>query len=431
MSISNFTHANTSIPLDIGCDDLNCKNLAVSNMMNVNDINVLGNVTGIALNNLDDVSYIAGPNNNEVLTYDSLFGEWQNKPIPSGVTTYLGLSDTPANYSGDGLRAPRVNLAENAMEFSNLVIGNSTSTSDIVLGGGATSTGTFTSLNVLGTTTSSNNSINIKGTVNNSGGSICIGNGSTTTNAASGLAIGANASCDGFLAIALGSATVNAASNNAIAIGNTADATGINAICIGASTVNGTGTIAIGNGLSSGANEEKFGTGYAYNNSSTNYTLAGLAGTGTQTVQANASGVLARGPILTQGSFLPTASNVTNISITAINGYYWQQIGDTVTCHFTVLINTPTIPGVSRFDLNLPVARSTSGNFANTALVRGGLSVQAIDNAANRANQGNGDNFGSEGIISVSGTETVRIAIGFTSIVNTLWMVSGTFAYRI
>ena len=69
---------------DVKANDIECNNLSVANMMNVTDINVLGNITGIALNNLDDVSYIAGPNNGEVLTYDSLFQEWQNKPAAGG-----------------------------------------------------------------------------------------------------------------------------------------------------------------------------------------------------------------------------------------------------------------------------------------------------------------------------------------------------------
>ena len=72
---------------DVKANDIECNNLSVANMMNVTDINVLGNITGIALNNLDDVSYIAGPNNGEVLTYDSLFQEWQNKPAAGGGIT--------------------------------------------------------------------------------------------------------------------------------------------------------------------------------------------------------------------------------------------------------------------------------------------------------------------------------------------------------
>ncbi len=85
MSLHNLSVGGTAKSFaDIKADDIECNNLSISNALNVQDLNVLGNTTGIALNNLDDVSYVAGPNNGEVLTYDSLFQEWQNKPISAG-----------------------------------------------------------------------------------------------------------------------------------------------------------------------------------------------------------------------------------------------------------------------------------------------------------------------------------------------------------
>lgn len=43
--------------------------------------------------------------------------------ISSGVTTFTGLSDTPASYSGQGLKTVRVNTAANALEFYTPTLG--------------------------------------------------------------------------------------------------------------------------------------------------------------------------------------------------------------------------------------------------------------------------------------------------------------------
>jgi len=37
-----------------------------------------------------------------------------------GSTTFLGLTDTPSSYSGQGLKVVRVNVAENALEFASI-----------------------------------------------------------------------------------------------------------------------------------------------------------------------------------------------------------------------------------------------------------------------------------------------------------------------
>jgi len=52
----------------------------------------------IYLNNLVDVNFV-GPQDNDVLTFDSLTGNWTACPSNSS-TTFLGLDDTPHSYSG-------------------------------------------------------------------------------------------------------------------------------------------------------------------------------------------------------------------------------------------------------------------------------------------------------------------------------------------
>jgi len=60
---------------------------------------------------------ITTPTDTQVLTYDAGISKWINADAPSGVTTFIELNDVPNSYSGQALKAVRVNAAANALEF--------------------------------------------------------------------------------------------------------------------------------------------------------------------------------------------------------------------------------------------------------------------------------------------------------------------------
>lgn len=71
--------------------------------------NELATVLGaFSLGNLDDVD-IPSPNDGEVLTYNSISGNWESSTASAGVSEFTGLSDTPADYTNQALKKVRVN----------------------------------------------------------------------------------------------------------------------------------------------------------------------------------------------------------------------------------------------------------------------------------------------------------------------------------
>lgn len=60
---------------------------------------------------------LATPANGQVLTYQSSSGKWINAALPSVVTSFLGLTDTPDAYTGQANNFIRVNGAATGVEF--------------------------------------------------------------------------------------------------------------------------------------------------------------------------------------------------------------------------------------------------------------------------------------------------------------------------
>ena len=63
---------------------------------------------------LSDVD-LTGAANGQVLIYRD--GMFEMEAIPSGVTTFIALSDTPANFTGAAGRFVKVNAGANGLEF--------------------------------------------------------------------------------------------------------------------------------------------------------------------------------------------------------------------------------------------------------------------------------------------------------------------------
>lgn len=58
------------------------------------------------------------PSDGQVLTYDNANSRWAPAAPGTGVTTFVALNDTPANYTSSGGFSVRVNSGANALEFT-------------------------------------------------------------------------------------------------------------------------------------------------------------------------------------------------------------------------------------------------------------------------------------------------------------------------
>jgi hypothetical protein len=63
------------------------------------------------------------PSDQQVLTWDAGSGKWVWAASGSGVTAFIALNDTPANFSGSGGYMVKVNAGGTALEFANGVDG--------------------------------------------------------------------------------------------------------------------------------------------------------------------------------------------------------------------------------------------------------------------------------------------------------------------
>ena len=68
------------------------------------------------LTDLDDVN-APSPSNGQVLTWNNSTGRWEAQASGSGVTTFIALNDTPANFTGAASHHLKVNGAGDAIEF--------------------------------------------------------------------------------------------------------------------------------------------------------------------------------------------------------------------------------------------------------------------------------------------------------------------------
>jgi hypothetical protein len=86
---------------------------------------VQGSSNGVILLQPQNSSFLSGLSgvevtsvaDGEVLRYDSVTSTWKNAAVSGGITAFLGLTDTPSDYTGEALKLVRVNTGEDALEF--------------------------------------------------------------------------------------------------------------------------------------------------------------------------------------------------------------------------------------------------------------------------------------------------------------------------
>lgn len=79
-------------------------------------------IDAASIGDLSDVD-LTGAANGQVLVYRD--GVFEMEAPGSGVTTFIALTDTPANFSGSGGRIVKVNSAADALEFVDGIDGGS------------------------------------------------------------------------------------------------------------------------------------------------------------------------------------------------------------------------------------------------------------------------------------------------------------------
>lgn len=81
--------------------------------------------TRIGLADLDDLADVTAstPSDGQVLMWQTSTSKWIAAASPSGVTQFVSLNDTPANFTNAGGYIVKVNAAANALEFVNGIDG--------------------------------------------------------------------------------------------------------------------------------------------------------------------------------------------------------------------------------------------------------------------------------------------------------------------
>lgn len=74
----------------------------------------------VSLNDIGDVN-VAAVTDGQIISWDTTASEWQATSLPTGADgTFIGLTDTPLDYTGAGGQVLRVNAGATAVEFDSL-----------------------------------------------------------------------------------------------------------------------------------------------------------------------------------------------------------------------------------------------------------------------------------------------------------------------
>jgi len=88
--------------------------------------------------------------------------------------------------------------------------------------------------------------------------------------------------------------------------------------------------------------------------------ISSLAGTGTRTVVADASGNLAASTIVTSGTYTPTLTNTANITASSLTNATYTRIGDIVTVNIGFSVDPTAANTNTVLTITLPIARTVS-----------------------------------------------------------------------
>ncbi|WP_367154654.1 hypothetical protein [Methylomonas sp. HYX-M1] len=110
-------------PVDIGGKWVVDKISALASA-DITDFNTAADAR-VAAANIDALAnvHVPAPSNGQVLTYSTANSRWESAAAGNGVTEFVSLNDTPANYTGAGGAFVRVNAGATGLEFVTAIDG--------------------------------------------------------------------------------------------------------------------------------------------------------------------------------------------------------------------------------------------------------------------------------------------------------------------
>ena len=121
--VSTYNDATNKVDLDVDDFDITLTGAATGSGTVTDLANASIATTISSIKNIDDVFTTMSPNDGEVLTWDNANSRWASAVNPVGATAFVGLSDTPANFTGGAGKLVAVNTGETALEYVDKVDG--------------------------------------------------------------------------------------------------------------------------------------------------------------------------------------------------------------------------------------------------------------------------------------------------------------------
>lgn len=121
--VSTYNDVTNKVDLDVNDFDITLTG-ATTGTGTVTNLSNVSFATAIpSIKNIDDVFTTMTPADGHVLMWDNANSRWDAGAIPSGVTNFVGLSDTPANFTGGSGKLVAVNAGETALEYIDTIDG--------------------------------------------------------------------------------------------------------------------------------------------------------------------------------------------------------------------------------------------------------------------------------------------------------------------
>jgi len=119
--VSTYNDATNKVDLDVDDFDITLTGAATGSGTVTNLGNVSIATTVASIKDITDVSSPMTPADGQVLSWNNGNSEWEASALPSSVTNFVGLSDTPANFTGAAGKLGAVNTAADALEYIDTV----------------------------------------------------------------------------------------------------------------------------------------------------------------------------------------------------------------------------------------------------------------------------------------------------------------------